>query len=94
MSQRSNELGLRRGTSRADSAHHSWALPPLRSGVDRGVGKEPRAGTEVMSWATTAWYPTRRSTARLQASCLPSTDWSTNARSTSVLLFAHGREWT
>jgi len=94
MPQRSNQLGLRRSASRPNPAHHGRALPPVRSGLDRGVGKEPRAGTKVMSRATTAWCPTRRSTARLQALFLSSTDWSTKARSTAVLLFARGRVWT
>jgi hypothetical protein len=80
VSQRSDELGVRRGTSRADSAHHSWALPPVRSGVHRGVGKEPRAGTEVMSWATAAWCPTRRFGAAVQVFHGRSTDPSTDAR--------------
>jgi hypothetical protein len=94
MSQRSDELGVRRGASRSDSAHHGWALPPLRSGFDRGVGKEPRAGTDVMSAGTTAWCPTKRLTAHLQGVFVPSTNWSTDASLLSVLLFARTRQRT
>jgi hypothetical protein len=80
MSRRPDQLGVRRGTSWADSAHHSWALPPLRSRLHRGMGKEPRAGTEVMSWGTAAWCPTRSLTAAMQGFREFSTKRSTDAR--------------
>jgi hypothetical protein len=91
MSQRSDELGVCRGASRTDSAHHGWALPPLRSGLDRGVGEEPRAGTEVMSWATAAWCPARRWTGVLQAFRERSTYGSTYVSPSMVVLLARTR---